>query len=783
MSRFSAQTREKIVVGSSVIGKSLAIGGWIGTVQSIEGSGLRKKFFIDWHNHENHGEDGSEFASYPKRSFQLYSARSQLAQRASDRPRAAPPSRFRGEGDGVGNGAASSSSEGSDSLSIASEQTDAEEGGDDDDGDLEDEDGVGDGHVGAAAVGAAPGAAAVAQPRPNIIQLQPWDVGFTVTMDKKDRERVVDRTTWTVRNTIDENLHDRVHAAPTSFNWDVIAKDPTSDKTVYDYWHLAVPAESLRQEVMLTNANFDAVNAAAAANPTASPTPPIPRTSLGEIIRKHGLRLAMTLIDVDKPTSWFWSADGPGGGVTTPPAFGARFGMSRNRFMQLEQHEQFCPEPLDAATDPWWHVRDLVNWFNARRAAIMKCGPFVCEDESGAWWLGRDAEKLPEWLGFAACPHVTYMKKKPKQHFVEFKNLCDVLTGVMIALEIQEGSAPMRSKAFCDRFQSHIALSLRLLQTAGLLHTWRVLIADAAFGSVSACKALLQHGMLSMMIVKNSHAMFPLKSIRDWAKTKSPKLNPQHKGSTLIYSATVDEHRIAAIGYMHQNVRTIISSYGNTAADSHVLEERKALVTDAQGQHNIVTEHHQIPCPTNVADMIAGFGAIDQHNALRQGILKMEYQKKTYHWWKRVATTIDGMNITDAYRIFCFDKASSGEEATTFKDFCDKLAHQLIFNIHLQSRQLRPGPADGLGPSDHVLASVTELGKVWTAMVDGEAKAHDARGYCRVCKKKTAMWCKKCSVLPVGNVAKRSIVYVCCPSKRPCFYQHMRDPEGVAQRD
>lgn len=71
---------------------------------------------------------------------------------------------------------------------------------------------------------------------------------------------------------------------------------------------------------------------------------------------------------------------------------------------------------------------------------------------------------------------------------------------------------------------------------------------------------------------------------------------------------------------MHQNVRTIITSYGNTAGGSHVLEERKALVDDGHGQFNIVTEQHEIPCPTNVADMIAGFGAIDQHNALRQGI-------------------------------------------------------------------------------------------------------------------------------------------------------------------
>jgi hypothetical protein len=777
MSRFSAQTREKIVIGSHVIGKSKAIDGWIGTVERIIGQALQKKFFIRWHNHENHGADGEDLAYYPKRSFQLYSSRNQNP-RASERPHAGPPARYVDAAPFAA--AAADDSVHSESVT-GSEDSDQDVEGEDD-GDPGD--GIGEAPADEGAVASASnGAPGAPQAAPNIVQLQHWDPGYVLTMDKKDRDRVIDRVTWTVRSSIPENLHNRVHGAPTTFNWDVIGKDRACDKTAFDYWQLVVPTEALRQEVLLTNNNIDIANAANARGappPASPPAPAIPRTTLGEIIRKHGLRLAMTLIDVDKPTSWFWSVEASGCGVTTPPAFGSRFGMSRNRFMQLEQYEQFCPQPPDSASDPWWHVRALVNWFNARRKAIMKCGPFICEDESGAWWLGRDAEKLPDWLGFAACPHVTYMKKKPKQHFVEFKNLCDVLTGVMIALEIQEGSAPMRSKLFCDQYPSHIALSLRLLQTAGLLHTWRVLIADAAFGSVSACKALLQHGMLSMMIVKQSHTMFPLKSIRDWAKTKNPKLNPEHKGSTLIYCASVDEHRIAAIGYMHQNVRTIVTSYGNTGAGSHVVEERKALVTDADGQHNIVTEHIQIPCPTNVADMIAGFGAIDQHNALRQGILKLEYQKKTFHWWKRVATTIDGMHVTDAYRIFCFDKANLGEEAPSFKDFCDTLARQLIFNIHLQERQLRPGSIDGLVHDEHVISSVMELGKAWYKVVDGEAKTSDVRGYCRVCKKKTAYWCKKCSVIPTSNTAKRSIVYVCNPAKRDCFYRHSKDPEDDA---
>jgi len=541
----------------------------------------------------------------------------------------------------------------------------------------------------------------------------------------------------------------------------------------------------LRQEVLCTNANIDRANDAAAHGAS-----PIARTTIGETIRKHGLRLAMTLIDCEKPTSWFWAGESAGDRVVQAPAFGSRFGMSRNRFMTLEQHEQFCPQPPDAASDPWWKVRALVQWFNARRAAIMKVGKFVCEDESGSWWYGADADKLPDWMDFMACPHVTYMKKKPKDKFIEFKNLCDVLTGVMIVLELQEGEQPMREQLFCDQYPAHIAMSLRLLQKAGLLHSWRVLIADAAFGSVSACKALLAHGMLSMMIVKQAHSMFPLSSIRSWAQTKNPRRNHEDKGSTIIYCAEVnvedsageaDTHRIAAIGYMHQNVRTIVTSYGCCTQGSPVYEERKALVQipgAAEGEFEIVTEKREIPCPDNVGEMIAGFGAIDQHNGLRQGILKMEYQKKTIHWWKRVATTIDAMHITDAYKIMCHDMHKAALQPPAFREFCDKLAHQLIFNIFLQGRNLRPNAFDAPNPEEHVLASVMALGRRWSEQSAGVKKNKDVRGYCRVCKEKTAFWCQKCSVVVHNDVTRSRIVYLCNPAKRQCFYTHMREPEA-----
>lgn len=786
MPHFGAATRENIVVGSHVIGVSRAIEGWIGTVKKITGEALNRKFFIDWHNHDNLPEEGEEYACYAKRSFKLYSSRdaanaprASLRARRPPRPPGVQPSSDEGEGGGaaalddddeVGDEASGSASDGT------------HDNGDDDGGD------DGDAVAGGAPPPALAPGVGVGAPA-NIVQVGPWDPGFRLVMERKVRGAVVDRTNWTVKASIGDNLHRRVHAAPTTFNWAVIGKTPHCHKTEYDYWLLACPEESLRQEVLCTNANIDAANDAAVVD-GAAPTAPIARTSMGETIRKHGLRLAMTLTDCDKPTSWFWAVDGGGDRVVHPPAFGSRFGMSRNRFMLLEQHEQFCPQPPDAASDPWWKVRQLVQWFNARRAAIMKPGVYVCEDESGSWWYGADAEKLPDWLNFRACPHVTFLQKKPKDHFIEFKNLCDVLSGVMIMLEIQEGEQPMRQQLFCTEYPAHIAMSLRLLQKAGLLGSWRVLIADAAFGSVSACKALLAHGMLSMMIVKQAHAMYPIKEIRAWAATKDPKHNQADKGSTLIYGAEVSVgddvgdgshlHHIAAIGYIHQNVRTIVSSFGCCTLGGPVYEERKALVQivgAAEGEYEIVTEKREIPCPSNVGDMIAGFGAIDQHNGLRQGILKMEYQKKTIHWWKRVATTLDGMHITDAFKVMCFDMEKAGQQPPFFKEFCDKLAHQLIYNVHLQGRTLRPNGGDAANPDEHVLASVMALGKRWSAMEDGGKKNKDVRGYCRICKKKTAYWCQKCSIVSQNDATRSSIVYLCNPAKQQCFYAHVKDPE------
>lgn len=774
--------REIVNVGSHVEGVNEAIRGWVGTVKAIEGEALAKRFFIDWHSNNfdrsNPPQNGQQYSKYPKRAFRLFSSRNaeQGGNGAGVVIRQAPPRdrrRPRRLEDAADDDDAEEERSDAGSIRDRSSTDDDEITGNeesDEEGDV-----------------AADGAASPRQPPPPAIaQLGPWDHGYLLTLEKKVRGNVVDKTEWRCVNSIPVNLHASAYEGNTRLNWNVIGMADSDEKREYDYWALATSDDALREEVVHTNTNIAAWNDTQAASGAAHV--PCPRCSMGEIIRKKGLRLAMSL-QPGHPTAWYWQTECGDSTTLRAPCFGTRFGMSRNRFFALEQHEQFCARPADAAADPWWRVRALVTWFNQRRAAAVKAGKFLCEDESGSWWYGRDAERLPDWMADMACPHVTFMKKKPHPKFIEIKNICDVLTGIMLCLEIQEGTIPMRAKAFVGPFPAHIAMSLRLLQTAGYLHTWRVLIADAAFGSVSACKALLQHGILSMMIVKQAYTMYPLKQIRDWADTKDPKRNEQDKGSTLIYTATVTvpprapgedppAHRIAAVGYMHQNVRTIVTSYGNCLAGAPVIEERKALQAVAgTDEHDIVTERKEIPCPSNVSDMIAGFGAIDQHNKLRQGLLRMEYQKKTIHWWKRLATTIDGMNCTDAYKMMCYDMHRRGEEPPDFLSFCDKLAHQLIFNIHLQERRLRTRDEDGAPEQEHVLASATDFGRGWVA---ADGKGQDIRGYCKLCKSKTSFYCTKCSTISGDRSSRKSIVFICNPTKQRCFYHHCNDPTATA---
>jgi hypothetical protein len=634
----------------------------------------------------------------------------------------------------------------------------------------------------------ATGAAGSAGAPPNIVQVQPLVFGeenHTIQLVKKVRGQQTDDIVWTCRKDMPDALETNRFQGRCSLRWNLLNMRADDEKREIDYWKLMYPPVALNEQLELTNANIDAWNAD---HPDVAP---VQRAEKWELVRVKGLRLAMSLQPVKRPIKWYWDKDTDATSVLTPPNFGEKFGMTRDRFEKLEQHTQYCARPPynPDGIDEWWPVRQLVTHFNRRRNAAVSPGLFITEDESGSWWYGKNAKKLPSFLQDGACPHVTYMKKKPKQHFVEFKNICDVDSGIMLQLEIQEGGTAMADKPFARQYSQHVAWSLRLLSGAGLLQSWRVLIADAAFGSVSAVKTLLKHGMLAMMIVKGAHTLYPIKEFRLWASTKNPKEVADDRGCRVVYTANVNirasgadadqRHRIAAIGYVHENMRTIVTSYGRCCDGPPLQEERKVLITDPEdcNHHRVATAFRPIPCPENVAEMIHGFGAIDQHNDLRQGILRMEYQHRTTQWWKRVATTLDGMHFTDAYRAYAWDKYTHGDGTAPLDliDFCGRLSRQLIFNDWKPSYALEDRVRREQGDREHLhkLSKACDLpGRSW---FNSDGTLQDkCRGQCKICKKKASHYCDACSS-GLHDRRSKQFIFWCCQKDGSCFAKHLQN--------
>ena len=93
-------------------------------------------------------------------------------------------------------------------------------------------------------------------------------------------------------------------------------------------------------------------------------------------------------------------------------------------------------------------------------------------------------ENTPE-----AIPSLRRIARKPQGVGMEYKNLADAETGIILHLEIQEAADLMTKKVYCDRYPKSVALVLQLTET---LHgSGRVIHGDCVFASVACCTALL----------------------------------------------------------------------------------------------------------------------------------------------------------------------------------------------------------------------------------------------------------------------------------------------------
>ncbi len=130
-------------------------------------------------------------------------------------------------------------------------------------------------------------------------------------------------------------------------------------------------------------------------------------------------------------------------------------------------------------------------------------GVHVVVDESFSMWEGKDGRFRVDGL-----PHVSKIPRKPRGIGIQFKNMADGQTGIMLKLEIVKGKVEDKKKPHYIELGATVSTALRLTQE--LSGSWRVVIGDSWFSSVKLVESLRQRGLFYVGVVKQNHSEYPI---------------------------------------------------------------------------------------------------------------------------------------------------------------------------------------------------------------------------------------------------------------------------------
>ncbi|KAJ8535180.1 hypothetical protein ON010_g13558 [Phytophthora cinnamomi] len=240
------------------------------------------------------------------------------------------------------------------------------------------------------------------------------------------------------------------------------------DRTLAKYFYLMYPMPTLPSAMSSTNRNLQKKQCRC--------------INAGDWFKWIGIRLAMAFEPRRGPLPTYWEHRSQDGGVDTAAKFGQWFGMTMHCFEEILSCMAFG-ESI-AANDPWVPIRPLLKGHNERRRQVVSPGSVLCVDESISAWKDREGKYCRDGM-----PHKTKLVRKPEGLGVELKAIADGDTGIILGLELVEGSAQQRQKAYAAEYGEGTVVVLRLAEP--YRGTGRTVVADSAFASV---KTLVQLG-------------------------------------------------------------------------------------------------------------------------------------------------------------------------------------------------------------------------------------------------------------------------------------------------
>ncbi|GMF26894.1 unnamed protein product [Phytophthora lilii] len=410
--------------------------------------------------------------------------------------------------------------------------------------------------------------------------------------------------------------------------------------------------------------------------------------------------------------------------------------------------------------DPWMPIRPFLDGFNERRLQVVSPGSVLCVDESMSAWKSREGKYCHDGI-----PHKTKIVRKPEGLGAELKAIADGDTGIILSLELVEGSTRQRQKPYAAEYGEGTAVVLRLAER--FRGTGRTVVADSAFASV---KTLIQlearTGLFFMGMVKTATMGFPMKHLKDWFATGP------NRGSFKVLSSTTDMGTpMYAACWADRKPKTIIANRGTTLPGTDAVRLRHRLI-QRDGIVETLRFEKRIQRPQMIEYFFSKFSTVDVHNHLRQGSLALEREWTTMFWGHRLFSTLLGMITVDAYLAYRYeacDESHTDNTVLDFHGFLSQLAHQLIFNDFHSARTTRSN-ADGSTveddmPAPHNIEQLIRLPQYAAT----RKKKYRAQRKCNLCSEKASYYCVDCS-----DTARGVFYCVCGPqSKRDCFTKHL----------
>jgi hypothetical protein len=503
-----------------------------------------------------------------------------------------------------------------------------------------------------------------------------------------------------------------------------------------DYWRMMFPQASVERILAGTNA----------ALPTGKPA-----LTEQELWRFLALLLAMAVYDLGPYRSyWQETQDHPGEPFVANPLWG-RF-MTRNRFEDLLRFLR-----LDTYTagelqdDKWRPVRAFVNDFNAARARHVHPGWMICVDESISSWRGRDGTVLD------GMPHVTKIKRKPQGVGLEMKDACDVMSGIMLRLELCEGKEAMLEKPFQRELGAGTATLLRL--TKPWWETGRIVCADSAFASVKSAVELRKRGLHFLGLVKTATRRFPKQYLDSYPLAE--------RGAHVAVTSVADGIPLIGCAWNDRKRKLVVGTCGTTLAGSP--HQKKRLRVSHTGETEVY--YKQVQRPRIVELYFSGAPAVDVHNHYRQGGLALEKGLQTKIWWMRVFCTILGIIETDAYVAyirFCPDARGLSHRqftlqlAASLRDVASGAATRAVRRPRTQPT-LAPLPRSSATYPSHALKPLLECER----FQNRRGTATRAKLTCEICKRQAHSYCASCTA-----ASGRTIAVCGSGTGRECLLRH-----------